>query len=389
MVDVLQRRERGEEVALGPVGPALADRFDLTEAQVAVLERGAFALGAEREQVRKLGGLVAVGRDTSVIRGEDELLDRVRAHAAAAFPRDEIRIGSARGGEPVFPDGPATPLARQAVRSAAPATDGATMALPLLVKGRAAGVLEARSGRGRFGGADTALLHSFASQVAIAVENARLYHQLDGLFRSYMSPAVATALVAEPEQAGLGGALVEVSVLMADLRGFTPFAEATAPDRVVAMLNTYYGAVVPVILAEGGTVVQFVGDAVMALWGAPVRQPDHARRAARAGLRLHRAVEAVAVHPDWPRFRVGINSGPALVGNIGAAQMRNFTAIGDTTNLAARLEGLAEPGQVVIGPGTRARLGPGGRVSGRGPVTVKGRREPVEVFVLHELEEQR
>ncbi|WP_245604939.1 adenylate/guanylate cyclase domain-containing protein [Mycobacterium genavense] len=135
---------------------------------------------------------------------------------------------------------------------------------------------------------------------------------------------------------------------MADLHGFTPFAEATSPDQVVTMLNTYYGAVVPVILESGGTVLQFVGDAVMAIWGAPTRQPDHAVRAAGAALTLHSVVEAAAecsVSADWPRFRVGINTGPALVGNIGAEQMRSFTAVGDTMNLAARLQNLAEPGQ--------------------------------------------
>jgi class 3 adenylate cyclase len=154
------------------------------------------------------------------------------------------------------------------------------------------------------------------------------------------------------------------------------------------MLNTYYGAVVPVILDAGGTVVQFVGDAVMAIWGAPVRQPDHALRAARAGLALHTVVEqAAGGRPDWPRFRVGINSGPALVGNIGAAQMRNFTAIGDTTNLAARLQSLAEPGQVMLGPGTCAALGTAARLSSHGSLPVKGKREPVPVAVLHGLEQ--
>jgi len=183
---------------------------------------------------------------------------------------------------------------------------------------------------------------------------------------------------------------VEVTVLMADLRGFTPFSERSTPEAVVAMLNTYYGAIVPVILWHGGTVVQFVGDAVMAIFNAPTRQPDHALRAARAGLGLHRAVEAAAAgRDDWPRFRVGINTGPALVGNIGAAQMRNYTAIGDTTNLAARLEGLAEPGTVVVSAATAAQLGAAARTSERRAVRVAGKRDPVDCFVLEEIREPR
>jgi class 3 adenylate cyclase len=223
-------------------------------------------------------------------------------------------------------------------------------------------------------------------QFAVLEHNARLYRQLDELFRSYMSPSVATALLANPAEADLGGRIAEVSVLMADLCGFTPFAENTDPAAVVQMLNTYYGAIVPVILGEGGTVVQFVGDAVMAVFNAPTDQPDHALRAARAGLMLQQAVGRIAAdRPGWPRFRVGVNTGPALVGNVGAAQMRNYTAIGDTTNLAARLQGVAQPGTVVIGPLTRAQLGPRALVHMLNGVAVKGRRESVTCYVLQGL----
>lgn len=372
MVDILQRRERGEPVAPGAAAAALADRFELSEQQVAVLKRGAEALGSERERVRKLGTLVDLGQASSIIQDEDALLERVMAAIAGAFPGDRFRLGLMRSGGLSFQNDDA-------------ADDGA-LELPLLVKGQVAGVIEAYRPGGEFAEADVALLRSFAAQSSIALENARLYRDLDGLFRSYMSPAVAAALLADPDQAGLGGAITEVTVLMADLHGFTGFAEATSPDRVVTMLNTYFGAIVPVILDGGGTVLQFVGDAVMALWGAPMRQPDHAMRAAHVGIALHAAVEeAAAGHPDWPRFRVGINTGPALVGNIGAPQMRSFTAIGDAMNLAARLESLAEPGQVILGASTAAALGCAARVSSRGSVQVKGKRDAVEVFVLHGL----
>jgi class 3 adenylate cyclase len=371
MVDVLQRRERGEQVAPGAVAARLADRFELSEQQVAVLRRGAEALGTERERVRKLGSLVAVGRESSVIQDEDVLLNRVMAALGDAFPGDHFRLGIVRDGELDFCD--------------EAAGEGA-LELPLLVKGQTAGVIEAHRQDGSFSDTDVALLRSFATHCSMALENARLYHHLDGLFRSYMSPAVATALLADPDQAGLGGAITEVTVLMADLHGFTPFAEATSPDQVVTMLNTYYGAVVPVILGTGGTVLQFVGDAVMAIWGAPARQSDHALRAAQTGLALHKVVEEAACgHADWPRFRVGINTGPVLVGNIGAEEVRSFTAIGDTMNLAARLQNLAEPGQVVLGPSTTTALGEAARVSRHGWVKVKGKRDPVRLCVLHDL----
>jgi class 3 adenylate cyclase len=397
MVEALRARESGDAGTgqpLGAVTARLAERFGMTEQQLAVLERSAEALRSEREQARRLGALVDAGREARVIRGEADLLARVQEHTRRAFPADEVRLELLRAGEPTpVEDGrPPTPEERRRSAEAVDrletvvSPDGADLAVPLVVKDRAAGVLRARRDGGAFAEADRALLASFAGQAATVVENARLYAQLDGLFRSYMSPAVATSLIADPDQAGLGGRTAEVTVLIADLRGFTAFAERHAPHEVVAMLNTVFGAVVPVVLGAGGTVVQFVGDEVMALFGAPTRQPDHALRAARAALQLQEAVAAAtADHEDWPRFGVGVNTGPALVGNIGAEQMRTFTAIGDTTNLAARLQGLAGPGEVVVGLRTADELDGHAVVEAREPVPVKGKREPVPAFLLRRL----
>jgi class 3 adenylate cyclase len=395
LTDALLLRADGgvaPEEPLGLDGLRLARRFELTDRQLAVLQQSAAALGHEREQVRRLGVLVRVGEQARVIRGETQLLAEVMALARGAFERDDLRLGLVRSGVLTFDDGrPAHPTAARALQTLRPVTseDGTTIALPLAVKQHGAGLLQTTRRVGGFSEAERALLASLAGQISVALENARLYQQLDGLFRTYMSPAVATALMSDPDQAGLGGRVTEVSVLMADLRGFTTFSERHAPEAVVAMLNTYYGAVVPIILDHGGTVVQFVGDAVMAIFNAPTRQPDHARRAARAAIALQHAVEtAAAAHADWPRFRVGINTGPALVGNIGSAQMRNFTAIGDTTNLAARLEAVAQPGQVVVSATTRDRMGPAVTRS-LGAVHVQGRYDPVHCHVLESLTDPR
>ncbi|TKJ17964.1 hypothetical protein A6V29_01075 [Blastococcus sp. CCUG 61487] len=393
MVEALHAQEQGGGRPLGAVTVRLAERFDVTEQQLAVLERSAEALRHEREQARRLGALVDVGREARVIREETDLLDRVQAHTRRAFAADDVWLELVRSGE-LAPLDDACPATREGRRRSAEAVDrretvvspdGADLALPLVVKEQAAGVLRARRSSGPFADADRALLTSFAGQAAIALENARLYHQLDGLFRSYMSPAVATSLIADPDQAGLGGRTADVTVLIADLRGFTSFAERHAPHEVVAMLNTLFAEVVPVVLRAGGTVVQFVGDEVMALFGAPTRQPDHALRAARAALDLQQAVATTADRVGWPRFGVGVNTGPALVGNIGAEQMRTFTAIGDTTNLAARLQGLAGPGEVVVGERTAAQLGARAVVEAREPVPVKGKSEPVPAFLLRAL----
>ena len=209
-----------------------------------------------------------------------------------------------------------------------------------------------------------------------------------GLVRRYFSPAVVDAIVSDPRRQELGGEVAELTILFADVGGYTTYAGSRAPTEVVELLNTLFSAAVPPIVAEGGTPVHLPGDAVMAIFGAPRPQPDHAQRAARAALAVQRAVEQLArEHPSWPRFRIGLNSGDALVGNIGSDEFRQFTAIGDTTNMAQRFQTLAEPGQIVIGPRTAELLGGAAELSSLGEVTVKGKSQPVmpaALLALHE-----
>jgi len=396
LVDALHERERGglTERQMAATTARLAERFELTEGQTAVLGRAAGALAAERDQIRKLGALVAVGHDSRVILTDAELLRGAVAHIAQAFDRYAVRVGLVEEGRLVFPPGlaagvlPDTEHAAQAALAVGEAVTSPSGALivPFSVKGHPAGVLAAGRPGEPVPDRDAALLASLASQIAIALENARLYHRLDVLFRQYMSPDVATALVADPSQAALGGAVVEVTSLFADLRGFTTFSEQSTPGQIVEMLNRYFDVATRAVLAENGTVVQFVGDALMALFNAPARQPDHALRAARAALTLQAEVDRIAAGcPGWPRFRVGINTGEALVGNIGGEALRNFNAMGDAVNVAARLETSAEPGQVVIGAATRELLGACAQVDPLGELRVKGRSRPVSAYVLRSL----
>jgi adenylate cyclase len=210
--------------------------------------------------------------------------------------------------------------------------------------------------------------------------------QLDELFRPYLSPQLAAKLRSDPDAAALGGEQREVSVLFADLEGFTAFSERAEPAGVIEMLNDYWARAVPAVAEEGGMVERFAGDAVMVVFNGADDQPDHALRAARAALGLQRATEALAAEkPDWPRFRAGVNTGPAVIGNVGSREQRSFTAIGDTTNLAARLQAAARPGQVVIGGATREALGEVAIVEALGRLDLKGKRQPVEAFLLVQL----
>jgi adenylate cyclase len=175
----------------------------------------------------------------------------------------------------------------------------------------------------------------------------------------------------------------EVSVLFADLEGFTQWSEGRDPREVSAMLNAYLEVAIPPIVREhGGEIDRLIGDAIMATWGTRGDQPDHAERAVRAAADLQREAEHIATeHPDWPRFRAGVNSGDALVGVLGVESGRSYTVVGDTVNVAARLESSAPAGGVVIG-GATLRAVPGLRVTALGGLGVKGKSEPVEAYRL-------
>ena len=174
-----------------------------------------------------------------------------------------------------------------------------------------------------------------------------------------------------------------MSIMFADLAGFTGFSETRPPTAVIEMLNEYWAVVVPVIFAAGGVIEHFAGDGVMAIFNANGDQPDHPRLAAMAALAIVEAGRPLAAaHPGWPIFRVGVNSGPAVVGHVGVAGRHSFAAIGNTTNVAARLMAAGEPGQVVIAGATWEGLGPGRDGVALGPTRVKGKRAPVDAWVL-------
>jgi class 3 adenylate cyclase len=218
-------------------------------------------------------------------------------------------------------------------------------------------------------------------EIALLTAAARELTRLDDLFRPYLPASLGAQLRRDPGVARLGGEEREVSVLFADLAGFTAFGEEHKPAEVIEMLNAYWAAVVPVIERAGGVVDYFAGDGVLAVFNAAGGEPDHAERAVRAGVSIIDSARSVATaNPGWPMFRVGVNTGRAVVGNVGVEGRRTFTVIGDTTNVAARLLSAAEPGSVVASAATWAALE--GRIAGvaLGAIALKGKRDPVEAW---------
>jgi adenylate cyclase len=175
-----------------------------------------------------------------------------------------------------------------------------------------------------------------------------------------------------------------VSVLFGDLVGFTRFSERSTPAEVAAVLNAYWSIAAPLVTRRfGGVVEKFIGDGIVAVFNSRGDQPDHALRAARAALALQdRFADVAQEHPEWPRMRVGVNSGEAVVREIGGEGHVAYPLLGDTVNTGARLETLAPPGGVLIGAETYDQLPDGAVVEERAGLRVKGKEKAVNAYVL-------
>jgi class 3 adenylate cyclase len=213
------------------------------------------------------------------------------------------------------------------------------------------------------------------------------------IFGRYVADDVVNVLLAEDRKLDLAGEMKQVTVLFSDIRGFTTLSEKLTAHEVVEMLNAYFTRVCEPILAEGGTLDKYIGDAVMAVFGSTVSYPDHARRGLKAAIGMQKEAEGFK---DWMlkrfpdrglgefRIGVGLYTGEALVGNIGAPKRLEFATIGDTVNAASRLEGVTKEMKVVIAAAetTVKAAGDGVKVGKIETMTVKGRAEPIRVYEI-------
>ncbi|HVC79214.1 MAG TPA: adenylate/guanylate cyclase domain-containing protein [Chloroflexota bacterium] len=199
---------------------------------------------------------------------------------------------------------------------------------------------------------------------------------LDALQRA-VSPGVAEQILADPARyLRPGGERRSVTILFGDIRGYTSLAEESRPHEAMTILNTYLARIISAVYDFGGTVNQVLGDGVMALFGAPLDTPEHARHAVAAALAIQRAVGEVEVE-DYPRVRlqmgIGINSGDVVVGHIGSDQRMDYTAVGDAVNLAARFEQSAGPGQILVTQATYDQIADHFEVTPIGTLRVRNR----------------
>lgn len=225
----------------------------------------------------------------------------------------------------------------------------------------------------------------FAAALAAYLRERRSREEAIAQFSRFVNPTVVQQLL---ERGGLegGGQTREVTLLFSDIRGFTTLSEKHAPQEVVELLNRYFTLQVAAVFRHGGTLDKFIGDAIMAVWGAPLEDPNHAEHAVRCALEMTEALEAFKTElgelgTDFD-VGIGIHSGPAVVGLIGSDQRREYTSIGDTVNLASRIEGLTKEARrrILVSRETMERCAQAFDFVSCGSYKVKGRAQGVELF---------
>jgi adenylate cyclase len=236
------------------------------------------------------------------------------------------------------------------------------------------------------GATSAALTYVVITVIKLTFEQ-RQTARIRATFGRYVSPQILQYILANPDKVHLGGERRDLTILFSDIRGFTTISEGSEPEQVVEMLNEYLTRMVEILLAHGGTLDKFIGDAVMGFWNAPTADPEHARHAVACALEM--IEETARIRERWEkegkasiRIGIGVNTGDAVVGNIGAEKVFSYTVIGDAVNLASRLEGKNKDygTEIIISEFTKARIGEEFELVYLDDVKVKGKEKAVRIF---------
>ncbi|MEX0690841.1 MAG: adenylate/guanylate cyclase domain-containing protein [Gemmatimonadales bacterium] len=274
----------------------------------------------------------------------------------------------------------------QSVRSA--------MCVPLLgSEGRVLGIIyvDNMTATNSFNDEDLDFLIAFSGIAAVAIENGQLTQRVQreavvlSNFQRYFAPNLASQIASQSEAVQLGGAKRPVVIFFSDIRGFTSMSESMSPDDIARLLTEYFTEMVEIVFDESGTLDKFMGDAIMALWGAPIAHEDDADRAMRAALRMGEVL--AALNAKWAsedrqqvKIGIGINFGEVFAGNIGSDQRLEYTVIGDAVNVASRLCSKAGPGDIMISEPFYQALKDPPPVDQLDPLELKGKAKAVPVY---------
>ncbi len=389
----------------------------------------------EDRQARKLNLLLEIAKELSQQTEVDRLLDRIVGLTFQVMDVDRVAIMTAEAGEELVPrvwrsrvEAPAGSwrvprrIARKAVEDrvavlsnladddkAAAASGGgggggtgsrieSALCAPLLgSEGTVLGIIYLdHLGKGQGNGQsfqreDLEFFTAFAGMAAVAIENSRLIDRMRreavvlSNFQRYFAPDLVRQIADQESAIQLGGAKRRAVVLFSDIRGFTSISEKMSPDDIATLLTDYFTEMVEIVFEHGGTLDKFMGDALMALWGAPLSRPDDADRAVRAAMAMQRKL--TRLNRQWREqgrppltIGIGINQGEVFAGNIGSARRLEYTVIGDAVNIAARLCAEAEPGEILIGEPLFAALRQKPPGSSLTPLPLRGKAQPVGVY---------
>jgi adenylate cyclase len=268
-----------------------------------------------------------------------------------------------------------------------------TMTVPLLHQGQLLGImhLDSMVATNAFGEKDLQIFASIATQAAIAIHNSMLALKIEreaktrAQFQRLLSPNLVEQVVAGNLQLEKGGALTEVTMLFSDIRGFTAMSEMRAPQEIVRMLNEYFELMVDVIFKHDGTLDKFVGDEIVALFGAPVPLKNAEIKAVECALDMQQALaqynrSRIKAGQEAIHIGIGINTGPVVTGAIGSSRALQYTAIGDAVNTASRLCSVAKSDQILLSEATHKRVQPFVASAALDPVRVKGKTEKLQIW---------
>jgi len=273
------------------------------------------------------------------------------------------------------------------------------LCVPLYSKEKMIGVIQVINKKDHlpFTKEDEKLLNTFACHAAIAIENAKLYENIReeerkrGIYQRFLSPQIVDEIMNKAKTISLGGRRQNVTVLFSDIRGFTEITEAKPPEYIVDLLNEYFAEMIDVIFKYGGTLDKFIGDGLMAVFGTPIYYKDHAKRGMAAALEMQERLKALNMRNRKRGFvelavGIGINTGSVIAGNIGSEKRMEYTVVGNGVNIASRLEGLAQGGQILITESTYNELkGLKLDVEKLKQVQVRGKRGAMDIYQVKSI----
>ena len=348
----------------------IEETFQLIRADRAVI------LIVDQETGELLPRYVKQKREDEQITLSSSILEEVRINKRAVLSSDAMLDERFKAAKSII---------MQGIRS--------TMCVPMLYADRLVGAIHMDSmlTTNAFTEKDLTLFQGIATQAAVAIENHRLAKKIEkdaetrAQFQRLLSPNVVEQIVAGAIQLDQDGSNLDVTMLFADIRGFTSMSERHSPEEMVRTLNSYFEVMVDVLFRNGGTLDKYVGDEIIGLFGAPVQRPDAPVLAVRCALEMQRALEEFNRMRETDgaepvRVGIGVNTGPVIAGAIGSSRTLQYTVIGDAVNVASRLCSAAGPGEVLISQSTYELVRGEVAVEDRDPIMVKGKSKAIPIF---------